>query len=139
MASLIGSGPSFPYNVSPTGGLMYVKDIDRINQSLFIIFETRKGSRLMLPNFGSDLYKYKFDPLDTVLMEKIRYTITQDIKNWEPRISLTSIEFFADDKAIDNNTLYVSITYTIISTNVQANYVYPYRLESYDALSASTR
>jgi len=130
--NLIGRGPSFPYNKSSSGGLEYTEDIARINQSLFLIFETPKGSRLMMPEFGSDLRKYKFDPLDRVLMEKVRYTITEDIKRWEPRISLSSIEFLLDDDVIDNNILYVSISYRVINTNVPANYVYPYRLGTYD-------
>lgn len=135
--NLIGKGPSFPYNISETGGLSYKDGIDRINQSLFLIFETPKGSRLMLPEFGSDLHKYRFDPLDTVLMERLRYTITEDIKRWEPRISLTSIEFLADDIAIDNSTLYISINYNIINTTVEGNYVYPYKLSTYDTYSAN--
>lgn len=132
MASLIGTGPSFPYNVSESGGLMYVTDVDKIDQSLFILFETPIGSRLMLPNFGSNINKYRFDPLDAVLLEKLRYVITDDIKKWEPRISLVSIEFLTDSKLIDNSILYISITYTVISTNVTHNYVYPYKLESYE-------
>lgn len=135
--SLIGKGPSFPLNKSTFGGLDYTEEIDRINQSLFLIFETPKGSRLMMPEFGSDLRKYRFDPLDRVLMERIRYTITEDIKRWEPRIVLTSIEFLADEDNIANNTLYVSISYRIINTPVTANYVYPFQLSSYDTMDIS--
>lgn len=135
--NLIGRGPAFPYDLSNTNGLAYTEDIERINQSLFILFETPKGSRLMMPEFGSDLRKYRFDPLDRVLMERVRYTITEDIKRWEPRISLVSIEFLSDSVAIDNSILYVSITYRIINSTVVANYVYPYRLETYDTVDIS--
>lgn len=135
--SLLGRGPSFPYNRSSTGGLAYTEDIVRINQSLFILFETPKGSRLMMPEFGSDIRKYRFDPIDRVLMERLRYTITEDIKRWEPRILLTSIEFLADDQAIDNSTLYISISYNIINSTVSGNYVYPYKLSTYDTVDIS--
>lgn len=135
--SLLGRGPAFPFSRSENGGLSYKEDIERINQSLFILFETPKGDRLMMPEFGSDLRKYRFDPLDKVLMERIRYTITEDIRRWEPRISLTSIEFLADQTAIDNSTLYISISYRIINTDVIANYVYPYKLSTYDTLDIS--
>lgn len=135
--SLIGRGPAFPYNRSSSGGLDYTEEIERINQSLFLIFETPKGSRLMMPEFGSDLRKYIFDPLDRVLMERVRFTITEDIRRWEPRIVLSSIEFLSDARAIDNSTLYVSITYRIINTSVTANYVYPYKLSTYDTLDIS--
>ena len=132
MSSLIGQGPSFPYNASESGGLQYTSDLDRIDQSLFIILETPIGSKLMMPNFGSTINQYRFDPLDDVLIQKLRYAITEDIKKWEPRIELTGLDFYADSQAIDNSTLYVSITYRVISTNVEHNYVYPYKLGSYD-------
>lgn len=136
-SNLIGRGPSFPYAKSSTGGLSYKEGISRINQSLFILFETPKGSRLMMPEFGSNLHKYRFDPLDTVLMEKIRYTITEDVKRWEPRIALTTIEFLSDEHDIDHSILYVSISYRIINTPVSANYVYPYKLGTYDTMDIS--
>lgn len=135
--NLLGRGPSFPYNQSSSKGLSYTEDITRINQSLFLIFETPKGSRLMMPEFGSDLPKYRFDPLDRVLLERIRYTINEDVKRWEPRINLVSIEFLAEAQDIDNSTLYISLTYRIINTPVEANYVYPYKLETYDTLKIS--
>lgn len=130
--SLLGRGPAFPYVTSDSNGLKYTQDIERINQSLFIIFETPKGSRLMMPEFGSDIRKYRFDPLDRVLLERLRYTITKDIDQWEPRISLTSIEFLADSNAIDNSTLFVNISYRLINTDVSGNFVYPYKMETYD-------
>lgn len=134
---LLGRGPAFPFNPSNSQGVSFSDDIERINQSLFIIFETPKGNRLNMPEFGSDIHKYRFDPLDKVLMERLRYTITEDIKRWEPRVTLTSIEFLADDQAIDNSTLYISISYRIINTPVEGNFVYPYKRETYDTLNIS--
>lgn len=137
--NLLGKGPKFPFTTSTSNGVSYNESIERINQSLFLIFETPKGRRLMMPEFGSDIHKYRFDPLDAVLMEKLRYTITEDVKKWEPRIRLTSVEFLSDTNDIDNSILYVSITYKLINTPVTANYVYPYRRETYDTETISYR
>lgn len=136
--NLLGRGPSFPMNQSTTGGVKYSEDIDRINHSLFMIFETPKGSRLMLPDFGSDIHKYKFDPLDAVLLERLRYTITEDVRKWEPRIDLTSVEFLTDSNYVDAGILYVSVNYRLINTPVEANYIYPYKLSTYDTVEIST-
>lgn len=132
MVNLLGRGPSFPYNDSETHGLSYKDSLDLIDQSLFILFETPKGSRLMLPNFGSDLYKYRYDPLDQILLDQIRYTITQDIKIWEPRIKLIDIKFLTDPSLIDQSILYISVNYQVISTQEVRNYVYPYKRETYN-------
>ena len=139
MASLLGTGPSFPLNLSNSKGLAYVSDIEKVNQSLFILFETPIGSRLMLPGYGSDIHRYVFDPLDNVLLEKLRYTIKEDIRKWEPRISSVHIDFLSNQHDIDNSTLYISITYTLLNTDVAHNYVYPYKLESYDATKANNQ
>lgn len=135
--SLIGRGPSFPLNRSNIGGLLYTEDIERINHSIFLILETPKGSRLMMPEFGSDIHKYKFDPLDQVLMEKIKHTLRQDITKWEPRVLITDIVFLTDEQSVDNNILYISMTYRIVNTTITANYVYPYQLGTYDTLKIS--
>ena len=132
MVNLLGRGPSFPYNDSETHGLSYKDGLELIDQSLFILFETPKGSRLMLPNFGSDLYKYRYDPLDQILLDQIRYTITQDIKIWEPRIKLIDIKFLTDPLLIDQSILYISVNYQVISTQEVRNYVYPYKRETYN-------
>lgn len=130
--TLIGKGIKFPLEPTESGGVAYSESIERINQSLFIIFETPKGSRLMMPDFGSNLYLYKFEPLDDILIEKLRNTITEDIRRWEPRINLLDIKFMDNDVARDNNILYVYITYKIINTNVIGNYVYPFNRDVYN-------
>lgn len=131
---LIGRGLSFPFSANSVGTIETAEEIERINQSLFMIFETPKGSRLMMPEFGSDLHKYRFDPLDDALIEGLKYTITKDIEKWEPRVIVNEVSFLTDE---DNSRVYVSVDYTIINTTVTANYVYPYQISSYDTLDIS--
>lgn len=137
LSKLIGRGAKFPFAPSLSRGVASNDSTDRINQSLFILFDTPKGSRLMMPEFGSDIHKYRFDPLTKVLMEKLRYTIVEDIKRWEPRVVVTKIEFLADAAAVDNSILYISISYYIINTPVSGNYVYPYKMQTYDTVIQS--
>jgi len=129
---LIGKGLRFPYSATQNKGVAFSEEIERINHSLLMIFETPKGSRLMNPAFGSDLLKYRFDPFDDILLTKIRETITRDIEMWEPRIIITSIKFLDSDIAKDNSILYIYIDYRIINTETEGNFVYPYKLETYD-------
>lgn len=129
---MIGSGIAFPLESSPINGMEISSSIERINQSLFIILSTRKGSRLMLPDFGSSLSTYRFDPYDKVLVEKIRETLFKDIAQWEPRISVTSINCTLDDVSVDSHTLYINLEYNIRNTDVSGNFVYPFKLSTYD-------
>lgn len=134
---LIGKGPKFPFTPNTKKVVSISDSIERINQSLFIIFSTNKGSRLLMPEFGSELFKYRFDPYDDVLLVRIRETILSDIKAWEPRIIVDDINFYDSDSAKDNNILYISISYTIINTEVKGNYVYPYQRDVYDIFKDS--
>lgn len=132
LSKLIGKGIRFPFEPSSTSGVAKSDSIDRINQSLFILFETHKGSRLMMPEFGSDIHKYRFEPFDDILIERIRETIMEDVRKWEPRIVVQNIKFLDNAEARDNQILYISINYTIVNTHVRGNYVYPFHRETYN-------
>lgn len=132
LTKLIGKGMNFPFEPNSRGGVAKSEYLDRINQSLFILFNTPKGSRLMMPEFGSNLYQYRFDPFDNILLERMRETITEDIRRWEPRIIINSIKFLDSPESRDQQILYISIDYHIINTDVEGNFVYPYRKEVYD-------
>ena len=132
LEKMIGSGVAFPYRDNSAGGLETNMLLDRINQSLFILLSTRKGSRLMLPEFGSDLSTYRFDPYDRVLVEKIRATLFRDVERWEARVIIDEIHCSLDTSSIDSHTLYIRIDYLVSNTDIKGNYVYPFRLETYD-------
>lgn len=132
---MIGSGVAFPFKSTEVFGLALSTSLERINQSLFILLSTRKGSRLMLPEYGSSLSMYRFDPYDRVLVEKIRETLFTDIAKWEPRVSVMSIDCTLDQVSINNHTLYIRVKYSLRNTDVQGNFVYPFRLGTYDTTS----
>lgn len=125
--SLLGKGLRYPFTVNRYNGVMINEEIDRINQSLFILFETEKGSRMMQPQYGSDLEKYRFDPFDEILVDRLDYAIRDCVDKWEPRIILDDIEFKTTPRDKDASTLYISIDYHIRNTDIQGNYVYPFR------------
>lgn len=128
VSDLIGKGIHYPFVPSNTNGVKTNEWIERINQSLYIIFSTKKGTRLMQPEFGSDIEKYRFDPFDNILLDKLQLEIEKDIELWEPRIVLDNIEFKVSNENIDNHLLYITLYYHLINTDVEGNFVYPYRL-----------
>ncbi len=65
-------------------------DLDIIKQDLINHFYTRKGERVMNPNFGSIIWDLLYDPLD----ESTKEDIIEDCKhiiNSDPRVSLVSV------------------------------------------------
>ncbi|MBR0204325.1 MAG: GPW/gp25 family protein [Synergistaceae bacterium] len=52
------------------------------------ILTTRRGERVMLPEFGSRIYEFIHEPLDRVTCALIRRELIDAIARWEPRIIL---------------------------------------------------
>lgn len=135
---MIGSGIRFPLLPDDHHNLQMTSDIERINQSLLLLFETPKGTRLFLPDYGTNLRLYRFEPNDDILVEALRQSLYTDIGRWEPRITVQNIDFYRDSDSIDNNILYIHLTYTIANSSNTYNFVYPYKSEPYDSALSDT-
>ena len=65
-------------------------DLDLARQDLLNHFNTRKGERIMLPNFGSIVWDMLFEPLDDITINLIDADVRAIIKN-DPRWSIQSV------------------------------------------------
>lgn len=74
-------------------------DEDIVKRDLLNEFETRKGERLMRPNFGSIVHDLLMNPEDTFTMEEVKDDIRRII-NKEPRVSLLDIKLYSLDHAL---------------------------------------
>ncbi len=90
--------------------------ITQAKDNLTNLILTRKGERLMLPEFGCDIWKVLFEPIvDEDIQEQIERVIRQDVSTWLPELTITRVEVTADDELKDNNQLYVSIRFALTS------------------------
>lgn len=93
-----------------------VESIDDINQCIYIILATQKGSVPHRPDFGSDVHKYIDYPVNEAVPNIIRETI-ECISKWETRIDIEettaeicqekikiSVEWKLKDSDITENT-----------------------------------
>jgi len=74
------------------GDFSQVYDQAAINQSLFNILNTNKGSRLMDPDFGCNFNMYLFDMFDSETANKITDDIFRNFIQYEPRVVIDSID-----------------------------------------------
>lgn len=131
---MIGKGLRFPLLPDELRNLQLTDGAERINQSLFMLFETPLGSRIMLPDYGTNLKNYRFEPNDDILVEALRQELYTAITKWEPRINIKNLEFYRDADDIDNNILYISLAYAVGNSSSTYNFVYPFRTEPYDSV-----
>lgn len=88
--------------------------INQAKDNLINLIMTRKGERVMQPDFGCDIHKLIFEP---VYGEDIRDRIIDSIESavamWMPFVSIDNVDFPFDDNDIDNNRIIVSIQFSL--------------------------
>lgn len=83
--------PNPPYNLN---------NIELVKRDLENTFATPLGSRVMLPNFGTKIYDYLFDPFDEYTKDAIVADAVNVIQS-DPRVELVSIDVFQEDQALN--------------------------------------
>ena len=102
----------FPFRDSDNG--FYFKmnktDKDAIRADLLDLLLTNKGERLYLPEFGSDLKKFIFEPNDEITQEQIKDNLNQTIIRFIPNLLINDISFRNDTI---EELIIVELTYTV--------------------------
>ena len=123
--SFLGRGWSFPPTFERDDySVVMVQDELDVRESLWILLSTMLGERIMVPGYGTDLWRMVFRNLDTTLTTQIQEMVAQAILYWEPRITVEDIQL--DQDATRHGTVLINITYVIRKTNARNNLVYPY-------------
>jgi uncharacterized protein len=122
----LGNGWSFPFRISPSGGIALTRQEYDIDEAIRIILSTAKGERHMRPDFGCGIHDLVFAPNNATTAGLVYTYVEEAIGWWEPRVELIDIEVTTDD--VDRNMLLINITYRIRATNDERNLVYPFYL-----------
>lgn len=124
--AFLGRGWSFPpeFKRGNNGVDMFEAETD-IQSSLEILLSTAIGERVMQAEYGCNLDKLIFEPIDTTFSTFITEQIRTAILLNEPRVVLDNVDYFLDNPG---GRIDVSVDYTIISTNTRANLVFPFYL-----------
>jgi len=88
MANGITYGISFPFLDSYVGKYLDCSDTpdEEIRNNLVHLLLSKKGTRYFLPDFGSRLYEYIFEPLDGPTFSEIESEIRQSVETYLPGI-----------------------------------------------------
>lgn len=125
--SFLGNGWSFEVMPDPvTGRIRMCGGEDDIAQAIRLILNTRRGERVMRPDFGCRLCDFAFESFS----QSVRSEMIEEIKTalimHEPRIS--DIEVTIDEFAPEERIV-LDISYVVRSTNNQYNLVFPFYIE----------
>jgi phage baseplate assembly protein W len=85
--------------VDKTWGNFKLYDIELVKRDLLNELYTRKGERLMAPQFGSIVWDLLFDPLTNEIIDAIRTDCVRIVTK-DPRINVVNIEVIDNDHTI---------------------------------------
>ncbi len=102
----------FPFKDSPNGYYFKLNDNDKdaIKSDLLHLLLTNKGERLYMPDFGSDLRKFIFEPNDSITHDQIKDNLNETIKRYIPNLLINDISFRNDNI---EELIIVELRYTV--------------------------
>lgn len=102
------------------GNIIIITNNDVISQSIKTILSTSKGERIMLPEFGSNLKEYIFEPLDISTGELIILEVEEALERWEDRISIIDVRV---EEEPDDNIIKITVDYSVNETGEVGNFI----------------
>lgn len=85
-------GAPYPVLKHPRGLLHTQGGVNQIKSDLLVLLLTKPGERVMLPDYGTPLDQFIFEPNDQSVVDQVKEVISRSIKMWEPRIAVSNIE-----------------------------------------------
>lgn len=122
----LGNGWSFPFRISPRGGIALTRQELDIDEAIRIILSTAKGERHMRPEFGCGIHDLVFAPNNATTAGLIETYVREAIGWWEPRAEI--VEIIVETDQDERNKILVEIHYKVRATNDLRNLVYPFYL-----------
>lgn len=126
--TILGTGWSFPPAFSrATASVDMASDDADVQQSLWNLFSTQIGERIMLPEYGCAIWQLVFRNANTAFKTETAAAIRQAVLNWEPRIDVDAVTVVPDPAVV--GLVVVTLVYTLRRTNSRNNLVFPFYLQ----------
>jgi phage baseplate assembly protein W len=109
-------GITLPIQIGNTAFNQSFTTKQQVSSNIKNLLLTKRGERLLQPNFGSGLQELLFDFNDDRLAVKIEEVITESITNWLPYVDIRQIDVTPSNENKDRNQVEISITFGVSNT-----------------------
>lgn len=90
--------------------------LSQTKNNLINLILTKKGERVMQPEFGCDIWKLIFEQINAEIIDaQIEKAINDAVSIWIPNINIDEIIFDYDEQDIDRNVISLEITFSLLS------------------------
>ena len=93
---------------------------DKIASEIAHVILTRKGTRLRMPEFGTDLIRYVFGMNDKLEWDNVDTEIKKTVSTYVPAAKITEINVVRSEK--DDRKVYVDVNYTVTKGASEESY-----------------
>lgn len=122
----LGRGWAYPVGVNRATGRVKLSEYERdIAEAIQIILSTRRGERVMRPEFGSNLHRFAFENAGLSMATQIKSEVLSALRLWEPRVTEVSVKV---NFPAQGGGFVVEVHYVVRSTNNPFNLVFPFYL-----------
>jgi len=87
------------------------RTFDQVRSNLKNLLLTKRGERLLQPDFGSGLHDLLFNPATEKFEEDLETTINDAVAKWLPYITVEDIDIDISKEMTDNNQAKVSLKF----------------------------
>jgi phage baseplate assembly protein W len=96
MANGVTYGINFPFRDSLDGRYLDLstKPDEELRTDLIHLLLTRRGTRYFLPDFGTRLYEYIFEPMDGPTFSQIDAEIRDSVQKYIPNLKITNLQVY---------------------------------------------
>jgi len=91
-------------------------DVEAVKNSLFNLFTTSPGQKILNPVFGLNLYQFLFTGITDDNARAMGETILTGIQKYEPRVDVVKIYVFPDP---DNQTYEIGLRLDVPTLNIK--------------------
>jgi hypothetical protein len=110
LANSIGVG----INPTQAKDIVVSNDIEAIRNALYNIFTTKKGQKLLDPEFGSSLEQYLFESVSPIIGKIIGDSIVNSIETYEPRVEVLNVTVYPNP---EENLYKIKLTFKFVDIN----------------------
>jgi hypothetical protein len=116
LTQVYGRGWAFPPEF-PVSGVQMAEGANDVSQSMWTLFSTLPGERIMREDYGCDLNQFMFSGITSALMSDIEMQIRDCVLRYEPRAEIIRIDF--DTADMGRGYLKILVSYRLRGSDMQ--------------------
>lgn len=90
-----------------------VEDNDVIRDNIIRILQTMKGSRVMRPETGSNVWNFVFESIGPVLTARMDHEVRRAIAQGEPRATVLNVAVTEEERQDGGKNIIVTVAYRV--------------------------